>query len=75
MNCQPIQSENIEEIQRSLLELHTEQTTIALKAIEATEKKINIMRTICCMPKRASTSNLSMEMKFGFITLKSMAWL
>ena len=30
VNCQPIQSENIEEIQRSLLELHTEQTTIAL---------------------------------------------
>ena len=39
VNCQPIQSENIKEIQRSLLELHTEQRTIALKAIEATEKK------------------------------------
>ena len=24
VNCQPIQSENVEEIQRSLLELHTE---------------------------------------------------
>ena len=37
VNCQPIQSENTEEIQRSLLELHNEQTTIALKAIEAAE--------------------------------------
>ena len=39
VNWQPIQSENVEEIQRSLLELHTEQGTIALKATEATEKK------------------------------------
>ena len=39
VNWQPIQSENTEEIQRSLLELHTERRTIALKAIEATEKK------------------------------------
>ena len=39
VNCQPIQSENVEEIQKSLLELHTERRTIALKAIEATEKK------------------------------------
>ena len=39
VNCQPIQSENIEEIQRSLLELHTERRAIALKAIEATVNK------------------------------------
>ena len=39
VNCQPIQSENVEEIQRSLLKLHTERRTIALKAIQATEKK------------------------------------
>ena len=36
VNCQPIQSENVEEIQISLLKLHTERKTIA---IEATEKK------------------------------------
>ena len=39
VNCHPIQSENIGEIQRSLLELHTERRIIELTAIEGTEKK------------------------------------
>ena len=39
VNCHPIQSENVAEIQRSLLQLHTERRIIELKAIEGTEKK------------------------------------
>ena len=39
VNCHPIQSENIGEIQRSLLQLHTKRRIIELKAIEGTEKK------------------------------------
>ena len=39
VNCHLIQSENIGEIQRSLLELHTERRIIELTAIEGTEKK------------------------------------
>ena len=39
VDCHPIQSENIGEIQRSLLELHTERRIIELTAIEGTEKK------------------------------------
>ena len=39
VNCHPIQSDNIAEIQRSSLQLHTERRIIELKAIEVTEKK------------------------------------
>ena len=39
VNCHPIQSENIAEIQRSLLQLHTERRIIELKGTEGTEKK------------------------------------
>ena len=39
INCHPIQSENVAEIQRYLLQLHTERRIIELKAIEGTEKK------------------------------------
>ena len=73
VNCHPIQSDNIAEIQRSLLQLHTERRIIELKAIEVTERKY--YENYLCMPRRARTKNLSVEMKYGFITLKSRAWL